>query len=98
MRIWKILTMMKRYLLTLLRILGLIMFTGRRTRWCARNNNNPQLIIDLEEIDESNIITGGRRTRGKKIDFAKEAQKAGPELEEDDEDDEEYVYAPPRIK
>lgn len=40
---------------------------------------------NMEEIDESNIITGGRRTRGKAIDFAKAAQDLGDE--EDDEDD-----------
>lgn len=39
----------------------------------------------MEEIDESNIISGGRRTRGKNIDFAKAAQELGDD--EDDEDD-----------
>lgn len=39
----------------------------------------------MEEIDPSNIITGGRRTRGKDIDFAKAAQELGDD--EDDEDD-----------
>jgi len=43
----------------------------------------------MEEIDPTNIV--GRRTRGKKIDYAKEAAAAGNELEDDDEDDEEYV-------
>ena len=43
---------------------------------------------DLAEIDPSNII-GGRRTRGKEIDFAKAAEEAG-EMDEDDDDDEEY--------
>lgn len=43
----------------------------------------------MAEIDPSNIVS--RRTRGKKIDYAKEAQAAGNELEEDEEDDEEYV-------
>ena len=38
----------------------------------------------MEEIDTENIISGGRRTRGKNIDFAKAAQEAG-----DDEEDEE---------
>ena len=37
----------------------------------------------MEEIDTDNIIADGRRTRGKEIDFAKAAQEAG----DDDEDD-----------
>jgi hypothetical protein len=45
--------------------------------------------LDMEEIDTSNIVS--RRTRGKKIDFAKEAEAAGDDLEDDDEEDEEYV-------
>lgn len=45
--------------------------------------------LDMEEIDPTNIV--GRRTRGKKIDYAKEAAAAGNDLEDDDEDDEEYV-------
>jgi len=43
----------------------------------------------MEEIDLSNIVS--RRTRGKKIDYAKEAAAAGADLDEDEEDDEEYV-------
>jgi hypothetical protein len=39
----------------------------------------------MEEIDTDNIITGGRRTRGKNIDFAKAAEEH-PE-QEDEEDD-----------
>lgn len=46
----------------------------------------------MEEIDPTNIV--GRRTRGKKIDYAKEAAAAGNDLEDDDEDDEEYVTFP----
>jgi hypothetical protein len=46
----------------------------------------------MEEIDPTNIV--GRRTRGKKIDYAKEAAAAGNDLEDDDEDDEEYVHPP----
>lgn len=41
----------------------------------------------MEEIDTENIISGGRRTRGKNIDFAKAAENAGDELEDDDDDD-----------
>jgi len=47
---------------------------------------------DMAEIDPSNIV--GRRTRGKKIDYAKEAQAAGNELEDDEEDDEDFVEPP----
>lgn len=47
----------------------------------------------MAEIDLENIVP--RRTRGRKIDYTKEAQAAGNELEEDDEDDEEYVS--PRV-
>ncbi|SCU83097.1 LAFA_0D01706g1_1 [Lachancea sp. 'fantastica'] len=49
---------------------------------------------DLAEIDSTNIITGGRRTRGKVIDYKKTAEKldkeAGKEAlpEEDTEDGE----------
>jgi len=48
--------------------------------------------VDMAEIDVTNIVSG--RTRGKKIDYAKEAAAAGKDLVEDDEeDDEEYVHA-----
>lgn len=42
---------------------------------------------DLIEIDEANIILGGRRTRGKKIDYAKAAEDI-PEDEDDDDEEE----------
>ena len=45
--------------------------------------------VDMAEIDPSNIVS--RRTRGKKIDFAKEAAAAGDDLEAEDDEDEEYV-------
>ncbi|KAG6100307.1 hypothetical protein E4U30_004896, partial [Claviceps sp. LM220 group G6] len=43
----------------------------------------------MEEIDLNNIVEGGRRTRGAKIDFAKAAEKipAGEDDEEEDDDD-----------
>ena len=44
----------------------------------------------MAEIDTSNIINDGRRTRGKTIDFAKAAENAGDELEEDEDDDEDF--------
>lgn len=40
-----------------------------------------------DPIDQSNIIQGGRRTRGKVIDYSK---VAADDMEDDDEDDEEY--------
>lgn len=51
---------------------------------------------ELLEIDESNIITTGRRTRGKVIDFAKAAEKLDKEsgvlAEEEEEDEEEGEF------
>lgn len=41
----------------------------------------------MEEIDTDNIISDGRRTRGKAIDFAKAAEDAGDTLDDDDDDD-----------
>ena len=43
----------------------------------------------MEEIDPSNIITNGRRTRGKEIDFVK-AAAAMPADEDDDEEDDDF--------
>ena len=40
-----------------------------------------------EEIDPGNIITGGRRTRGKEIDFRKANEELGDEEDEEDDDD-----------
>jgi hypothetical protein len=45
---------------------------------------------DVEEIDPSNIITDGRRTRGKTIDFATAAKENPEELDDDEEDDDDY--------
>jgi hypothetical protein len=42
---------------------------------------------NMEEIDTNNIISGGRRTRGRQIDFAKAAQELPEEDEDEDEDD-----------
>ena len=41
----------------------------------------------MEEIDTDNIISDGRRTRGKAIDYAKAAENAGDELDDDDDED-----------
>ena len=43
---------------------------------------------NMEEIDMNNIIDGGRRTRGRVIDWAKAAEE-NPAEEDDDDDDEE---------
>jgi hypothetical protein len=43
----------------------------------------------MEEINPDNIIDGGRRTRGKKIDFTKAAATAD-DLDDDEEDDEDF--------
>jgi hypothetical protein len=44
---------------------------------------------NMEEIDTSNILSDGRRTRGRQIDFAKAAEEL-PEDEEDDDDDDDF--------
>lgn len=44
----------------------------------------------LEPISQDNIIAGGRRTRGKVINYADVAEKsqgAGEEMEDDEEDE-----------
>ncbi|TPX24847.1 Histone H2A.Z-specific chaperone [Coccidioides immitis] len=45
---------------------------------------------NLERISEENIIPGGRRTRGKVINFAEAAEKVEADDAMDDDDDEEY--------
>lgn len=47
---------------------------------------------ELGKIDLNNIVEGGRRTRGAKIDFAKAAEE-NPAGDEDDEDDDEFQPA-----
>lgn len=42
---------------------------------------------NMEEIDTDNIISDGRRTRGKAIDFVTAAKNAGDELDDDDDED-----------
>ncbi|KAI1376185.1 histone chaperone domain CHZ-domain-containing protein [Hypoxylon crocopeplum] len=44
---------------------------------------------NMEEIDLNNIVEGGRRTRGRVIDWAKAAQE-NPAEEDDDDDEDEY--------
>lgn len=49
----------------------------------------------MEEIDLNNIVEGGRRTRGAKIDFAKAAEKLpADEADEDEEDDDDDFHPP----
>lgn len=47
----------------------------------------------LEPIDQSNIIQGGRRTRGKVINYADVAEQNKGEMDDDEDDDEEYQAA-----
>ncbi|PLB39195.1 histone H2A.Z-specific chaperone CHZ1 [Aspergillus candidus] len=47
---------------------------------------------NLEPISSENIISGGRRTRGKTIDFQEAAEKLkADEMSDDDDDDEDFV-------
>ena len=41
----------------------------------------------MDEIDMGNIIEGGRRTRGRVIDFAKAAEENPADADDDDDDD-----------
>ncbi|KAH6608099.1 hypothetical protein Trco_004412 [Trichoderma cornu-damae] len=44
----------------------------------------------LEEIDLNNIVEGGRRTRGAKIDYARAAEQTPADDDEDEDDDEDF--------
>ena len=44
---------------------------------------------ELEGLDTTNIIQGGRRTRGARIDYSKIQLDSGDEDEDDDEEDDE---------
>ncbi|KAI0025748.1 histone chaperone domain CHZ-domain-containing protein [Xylariomycetidae sp. FL0641] len=44
----------------------------------------------LDEIDTNNIVEGGRRTRGRVIDWAKAAEENPAEDDDDDEDEEDF--------
>lgn len=44
----------------------------------------------MEEIDPKNIVEGGRRTRGRIIDFAKAAEENPPQDDDDEEDDDDF--------
>jgi hypothetical protein len=45
---------------------------------------------NMEEIDLDNIVEGGRRTRGKHINFAEAAKKENLPTEEEDDEDDDY--------
>ncbi|KAI1652185.1 histone chaperone domain CHZ-domain-containing protein [Daldinia loculata] len=47
---------------------------------------------NLDEIDPGNIVEGGRRTRGRVIDWAKAAQD-NPAEDDDDDDEDDYEPA-----
>jgi hypothetical protein len=49
---------------------------------------------EMAEIDMDNIVNGGRRTRGKVIDFAKAAEEAKYEIDDDEDGDDEDFEAP----
>ncbi|KAL7799831.1 hypothetical protein V8C37DRAFT_365627 [Trichoderma ceciliae] len=44
----------------------------------------------LEEIDLNNIVEGGRRTRGAKIDYARAAEQTPAEDDEDEDEDDDF--------
>lgn len=49
---------------------------------------------NLEPVSADNILSGGRRTRGKTIDYQEAAGKINQdEMDEDEDDDEEYEPA-----
>lgn len=49
---------------------------------------------NLEPISSENIISGGRRTRGKNIDFQAAAESLKDDgMDEDDDEDDDYVGA-----
>ncbi|KAJ5710680.1 hypothetical protein N7488_004836 [Penicillium malachiteum] len=56
-------------------------------------NEDEDMDNNLEPIDQSNIIQGGRRTRGKVINYAELAEQNKGEMDDDEEDDEEYQAA-----
>ncbi|KAI2631959.1 hypothetical protein GGR54DRAFT_581563 [Hypoxylon sp. NC1633] len=47
---------------------------------------------NMDEIDLNNIVEGGRRTRGRVIDWAKAAEE-NPAEDDDDEDEDDYEPA-----
>ncbi|KAI2641938.1 histone chaperone domain CHZ-domain-containing protein [Xylaria nigripes] len=49
---------------------------------------------NMDEIDTNNIVDGGRRTRGRVIDWAKAAQENPVDDDDDDDDDDEDDFHP----
>ncbi|KAI1325604.1 histone chaperone domain CHZ-domain-containing protein [Xylariaceae sp. FL0255] len=49
---------------------------------------------NMDEIDLNNIVEGGRRTRGKVIDWAKASQENPAPEEDDDEDEDDFEPEP----
>lgn len=47
---------------------------------------------NMDQIDLDNIVPGGRRTRGKEINWAKAAEEL-PEEDDDEDDDEDFEAA-----
>ncbi|KAI0200537.1 histone chaperone domain CHZ-domain-containing protein [Astrocystis sublimbata] len=45
---------------------------------------------NMDEIDLGNIVDGGRRTRGRVIDWAKAAEEHPADDDDDDEDEEDF--------
>ncbi|KAJ5693292.1 hypothetical protein N7462_002715 [Penicillium macrosclerotiorum] len=59
----------------------------------ADNNDDDEDGDNLEPISEDNIISGGRRTRGKNINWEDVRIQNQDEMEDDEDDDEDYQAA-----
>lgn len=60
--------------------------------WLAEDDDEDN--DNLEPISADNIISGGRRTRGKNIDFQEAAEKLkADEMDDEDDEDDDYVGA-----
>jgi len=81
-------------LLTL--IYRLVIVSDSDVVWLLKDSCWQPLPVDedednLDEIDLENIVEGGKRTRGRNIDFAKAAEESKDlDDDEDSEDDEDY--------
>jgi len=64
----------------------------RRDSWLTWRKAEEEDDDNMEEIDTENILSGGRRTRGKDIDFAKAAADIPNEEEDYDEDEDEDFH------
>ena len=61
---------------------------------CTNMRRTEEEEEDMAEIELDNIVEGGRRTRGKVIDFAKAAEENKDDIDDDDEDDDDDFEAP----